>query len=302
MLRTNAMKRWKHGWIAAGLLVAATAVSAEPAGTYWAVHGPDGQVGHLLGTIHSEDPRVLDFGPALLEPLTASTTFAMELVPNVPTLLALTEVMHYQDGTQLSDVIGDARFEQLQTLLAPYRMPPSQLQSMKPWAAMMTLSVPPPKSGLFLDFALSLRAAGEGLEVVGLETLDEQIGFLRDMPMEEQLAMLDQAIADFDEAEAAFDELLEIYLHGDLDALMANAEEQLEALPDGARAHFWEGGIVDRNHRMADVLDGLYRDGTTFAAVGALHLPGDDGLLALLRQRGWRLEALPNPFAFERAD
>ena len=155
---------------------------------YWTVLRDGEPAGYLLGTIHSEDPRVLDFSESLIEQLGSVDLFAMEMVPDLPTLNRLTEYMHYQDGSTLEDRIGPERFERVRAALSGYRMPPDWIAGMKVWAAMMTLSVPPPQTGLFMDFSLSLRAAGSGLKVIGLETLEEQLSFLESMPMEQQLA------------------------------------------------------------------------------------------------------------------
>lgn len=289
----------------AALLVAAAALCASPApwaadrALFWSVEGPEGRAGYLLGTIHSEDPRVLDFPPALLDALAACEVFAMELKPDLPTLARLTEVMHYQDGTTLGEVIGQHRFRALAELLAPYHIREAQLSTMKPWAAMVTLSVPPPETGFFMDFSLSLRAAGDGKKVVGLETLDEQLAFLEDMPMPLQLAMLDQAMEEFDQAMTIYQEMLEIYLAGDLQRLQEHAEGQMASLEPEALEYFMEHGIRRRNLRMAEGALPLLEAGPTFIAVGALHLPGEQGLVQLLRDAGYTLKPLPNLFAPE---
>ena len=68
---------------------------------------------------------------------------------------------------------------------------------MKPWAATMSLSLPPPETGLFLDFQLSLRAAGNGLAGYrAWRPWKKQLAFLDAMPAEQQLELLDQALAD----------------------------------------------------------------------------------------------------------
>jgi hypothetical protein len=264
---------------------------------YWAVSRDGEPAGYLLGTIHSEDPRVLDFSESLIEQLGSVDQFAMEMVPDLPTLNRLTEYMHYQDGSALEDRIGPERFERVRSALSGYRMPPDWIAGMKVWAAMMTLSVPPPKTGLFMDFSLSLRAAGSGLKVIGLETLEEQLSFLESMPMEQQLALLDQALDEFDRIGEVHDEMVDHYLAGDLGGLEAKTDEQLGALSPEARQYFVEEGIVARNRRMVDALLPKLADGTVFIAVGALHLPGESGLIQSLRDRGYELRPLPLPLS-----
>ena len=114
---------------------------------FWALTRDGETVGYLLGTIHSEDPRVLDFTEPFIEQLSANQTFAMEMVPDLPTLTRLTEYMQYQDGTLLESRIGAERVARLQKALSDYRVPAEWIARMKVWAAMMTLSVPPPQTG-----------------------------------------------------------------------------------------------------------------------------------------------------------
>ena len=184
-------------------LAAGAGVSSDAGATslYWSIARDGEPVGYLLGTVHSEDPRVLDFPDAFIEQITSNRFFAMEMVPDLPTLARLTEYMQYQDGTRLAEVAGEERYERLQEALAAYSMPPEWISRMKVWAAMMTLSVPPSSTGLFMDLSLSLRAAGARMKVVGLETLEQQLAFLEDMPMEQQLELLDHALDEYRKVE-----------------------------------------------------------------------------------------------------
>lgn len=262
---------------------------------FWSIHKDAEPAGYLLGTIHSEDPRVLDFSEEFLGRLKENSVFAMELVPDLPTLARLTEYMHYPQGTTLESVIGDERFNALATALSAYKVPAEFISRMKPWAAMMTLSTPPPKTGFFMDLSLSLRAAGNGLKVVGLETLEQQLSFLEEMPMPMQLSLLDQAIAEYTQVDKAHDEMVGVYLKNNLVELEALSDEQLQAVDKTARDYFLESGIHARNLRMADSLLPLLEDNTVFIAVGALHLPGKEGLLNLLRLNGFELSPLDMP-------
>jgi uncharacterized protein YbaP (TraB family) len=88
----------------------ATEHADEDTALFWSLARDGKPAGYLLGTIHSEDPRVLDFPETFIDQLTANDVFAMEMVPDLPTLTRLTEFMHYQDGTTLESRIGAGRF------------------------------------------------------------------------------------------------------------------------------------------------------------------------------------------------
>ena len=308
MLKT--VKRMRHsGWTVNRVFIIAmlfqacagmgALAAAEDTALYWSVNKEGRHMGYLLGTIHSEDPRVLDFPVGFVSELTSSQLFAMEMVPDLPTLKRLTEYMHYQDGKTLEGQVGPDRFALLQPVLSLYGVPDDWVSRMKVWAAMMTLSVPPPETGFFMDFSLSLRAAGAGLKVVGLETLEQQLSFLEDMPMAQQLALLDQALEDYDKVEEIHRQMVENYLNGNLQKLTLEAEAQLGQLAPDVRQYFMEQGINTRKLRMLESLLPHFESGRVFIAVGALHLPGEKGLINLLRQRGFDLQPRELPFSGE---
>jgi len=263
---------------------------------FWLIQKNDQVAGYLLGTIHSEDPRVLDFSEQFLSKLTSNDVFAMELVPDLSTLSRLTEYMHYPPGQTLESVIGEDRFVRLVSALSGFSIAPELINRMKPWAAMMTLSTPPPETGFFMDLSLSLRASGSGLKVVGLETLEQQLSFLQNMSLPMQLSLLDQAIAEYHQVSEVHARMVDAYLENDLVDLQVLSNEQLQAVGEKARDYFIKSGIHARNHRMANSLLPHLETNTVFVAVGALHLPGEEGLLNILRQQGFKLSPLDIPF------
>ena len=262
---------------------------------FWEIQKDSQPSGYLLGTIHSEDPRVLDFSEMFLDRLGSNQVFAMELVPDMSMLERMTGYMYYPEGRSLESVIGIERYQALEAALSSYQVPAGLIGRMKPWAALMTLSTPPPKTGFFMDLSLSLRASGSGLEVVGLETLEQQLSFLEDMPFPMQLSLLDQAIAESGKVIEVHEEMVNAYLENDLVSLQALSDEQLKVVGESASNYFIESGIHARNHRMAETLLHQLENKTVFVAVGALHLPGEQGLLNILRQHGYILSPLPLP-------
>ncbi len=276
-------------------------VTSEDRALFWSLHKEGKSAGYLLGTIHSEDPRVLDFSLDFLEKLRENSVFAMELVPDMATLARLTEYMHYPTGTTLESVIGQTRYAALVSAMSVYKVPADFINRMKPWAAMMTLSTPPPETGFFMDLSISLRASGSGLKTIGLETLEQQLSFLQEMPLEMQLELLDQAIAEFAQVKQAHDEMVDAYLKNNLQELWALSDEQLATVSGDAGEYFMEFGIRARNLRMAESLWPYLESNRVFIAVGALHLPSDDGLINLLRLKGYKLKPLAMPFTVDSA-
>ncbi len=274
------------------LLAVALAATPRPAASqvFWTVETPDGKLGWLLGTIHTEDARVLDFPPALQQALDDADRVALELVPDAAMLAALSEAMLLPRGERLSDVLSPGLYADVLDVLDEYGLDAPAVQRMRPWAVAMTLALPPPETGLFMDMAVAFRAARHGAEVKALETLDEQLAFLTGLGRQAHIEMLELAVADSDGGRALFEALIEAYLERDSERLRALAEQELERMGPTIRERFEADGIVARNRRMAERAAPLIDQGGTLVAVGALHLPGELGLVELLRGRGYVVE------------
>jgi uncharacterized protein YbaP (TraB family) len=276
-----------------GLCLTVLVAAATPAQVLWSVQGPSGQQNWLVGTVHSEDPRLLEFPKVLLDSLAAADRLALELVPDATMLAVLNEAMRYPEP-QLDRVLSSNLYSDLVEILdSHYGMGEPAVNGLRPWAAAMMISVPPPQTGLFMDLALSIRAGGLGLDVVSLERVEEQLAFLAGMPEEMQISMLEQAIADFPRQDEMFEELISVYLSGDLEQLMRVAEAQMEGLEPALRDHFERVGMIERNHTMVERSLPWLEEGGLVIAVGALHLPGDEGLIELLRAEGMTVEPVP---------
>jgi uncharacterized protein len=258
----------------------------------WAVTDEDGGQNWLLGTMHSEDPRLLDFPPALMDALRESQRVALELVPDTNMLERLNQAMNYDTG-RLHEVLEPDLYARVVELLdQAYGMGEPAVRRMKPWAAAMTLSMPPPQTGLFMDLALSFRASGMGKDVVALETLDEQLAFLEGLSKPAQIELLRQAVADFESIEEVFDTMIGLYLSSDLAGLEEYSRGQLEELDDEIASHFNQVGLIDRNKVMVERAAPYLAEGGLLIAVGALHLPGEHGLIELLRQQGYEVKSI----------
>lgn len=293
---------WLRLVLATVLLLVTGLAAAEQSSVFWSVQ-KDGQVrGYLLGTVHSEDPRVAEPPAAIESALQESEVFAMEIVPGMDSLSRLNQAMYFgPDAGNLEDVIGDELFSQLVEHLENYGLPRDQALSLKPWAAAVMISVPPPDTGLFMDFAYAMRATAKGLEVVSLETVGQQLAFLQGLEPEQELEMLRQAIADYDQMDSIHEQLMQHYLSGDLAALQAFTETQMEGSSAELRDWFQVQGLDHRNRGMlkqmlAHLAPQESEPVVLFTAVGALHLPGEQGLVQLLRDQGFTLTPIPVEF------
>jgi uncharacterized protein len=259
---------------------------------FYSVVSPDGRQSWLLGTLHSEDARLLNFPPVLEQALRQADTVALELVPGHEAMDRLASAMQLPEGHELADYLDDDLYERVIAALRDHGMQPEAIARLRPWAAALTLAQPPVTTGRFMDLVLAQRATAHGAVALGLETMAEQLAFFSGMEKNAHIALLESAVDDHEQDGEAFEALVQAWLAADLDKLVELAEAQLSDLPARVRHHFRHAGIVERNRNMAQRAQPLIERGGAMIAVGALHLPGPEGMVALLREQGNRVEAI----------
>lgn len=142
-----------------------------------------------------------------------------------------------------------------------------------------------------LDMRLEKLGKANDKVVIGIETAEEQLGAIDEIPLSEQAKMLLAMTEDKDKKKNTMndlDEMVTVYTSQNLDSLLAFYENQKEDLP----GNFEEALLTKRNYTMAHRVDSLLHLRSTFVAVGAMHLPGEHGLIELLRERGYEVQAI----------
>ncbi len=265
--------------------------AATQKGLLWKLERAGKPASFLFGTIHVEDPRVTRLPRKVKQAFDASRSYTMEALLDQPEQAPLAMGMLFSDGRDLETVAGRELYAQTARLLADYGIPARAANAMKPWAAMLTLSYPKPKTGLFLDKSLYLAAKEKGKTVHGLETLAEQIAVFDELPMDDQVTLLRETVTNTKELPRMFEDMTKAYLARDLTRLSAIADEYR---PKDARLarEFMQRLLKDRNGHMLERMLPRLEEGHAFVAVGALHLAGPDGLLAQLKNRGYRVSPI----------
>jgi uncharacterized protein YbaP (TraB family) len=244
----------------------------------------------LFGTIHSEDARVLALPELVQQSLGRARAFAMEVVPDADAMAQSTAAMRYHDGQTLSDLLPAELYAESISALAERGLPEAVVRSFKPWAVMLLISMPEAKTGQFLDMKLYQQALSEGLPVVGLESMDEQLAVFERLSLADQVALLRETLAVRADLPDLFSALVDAYIARDLPALTALGNSYLHGADPAVAARFEQLLLHARNERMAERVLPLIERGGYFVAVGALHLPGPGGLLERLRAAGFDVE------------
>jgi uncharacterized protein len=162
------------------------------------------------------------------------------------------------------------------------------LQPMRPWLASLMLAVHTlhalgfdPSAGA--DAVLDAEARAAGMRIRYFETAAEQLGFFANVPLRTQIEWLAQTLREMDELPEQVDEMTHAWVTGDVDTLDTLFND---AMRDD-NPELYEILMVNRNRAwVPTIVDMLQEGGRHFVAVGAAHLPGDDGLVALLQEAG----------------
>ena len=268
----------------------------------WRVEGKGQAPSYLFGTMHLSDARITKLSPAASKALTGAKIVVLEVGDLSPSALAGALAtsgadLVYADGRSLADNLTQEEFDKVKTVVASSGLPGDAARMLKPWLVSTLLSISEcerrkaASGAKVLDMQLADTAKASGIPVVGLETINEQLAALSGIPEEQQLQMLRVGLKYFDRTNDMMETMVQFYLRRDMGAAMpfqsALAGEM--GIPDTAFDGFRKSLLVDRNARMSAAASPYLEAGNAFIGVGALHLPGETGLVALLRKAGFKV-------------
>jgi len=245
----------------------------------------------IYGTVHSKDDRAFTYVDAVESHMRSVSTVAGELDLANATVnsMAVMSMMMMPDGKTLEDLYSKKEWKEVEARLkADLGIMAGMVMRMKPFFAMATMSenaMREDRAKMLDDHFLS-HAKANGHRTFGLETVAEQMRAMDVLPLKEQAAMLLDHVRN-----KGYDELLEglmdAYARQDLNALVAITEKGAGGIPKKMEKAL----LIDRNNTMAHRMDSVMRaDNGALFLVGAAHLPGEKGVLQLLRGRGFVVE------------
>jgi uncharacterized protein YbaP (TraB family) len=256
-------------------------------GLLFEVRSQAGQSGYLFGTIHSEDERVMDLPDPVRSAFSDSRAFVTEVIPDANAIQRSRRTMTYSDGRSLAGVVGQEQFREVVAAMKRRGMTEEAIKNFKPWAIVTILSVPPPRTGEFLDIRLYKRALAARKTVHGIESIDEQLAVFDDLSESDQVALLKETLAVLDQLPEMHERLLQAYLARDLAELSRLVKKYLRVADSEVEKRFKAAVLDARHERMMQRMRPFLEKGGHFVAIGALHLTGEDGMLARLQAAGF---------------
>lgn len=261
---------------------------------------------HIVGTMHFNDPRMAPVQERLAPILEASDTLLLEVSPEEKAdfqaeLAGRTDLTLITEGPSLIDRLSEKDWQELAQIANSRGIPSWMASKMRPWFLAVSLAVPPclkqdPKRAEGLDMRLGTLATAAGVPIRSLEDPMSVIALMNADPLEEQIRQLTTGLAflggDADNfytlAESYFDEKTAWFL-----TMNERMYRSSRTLPEHELEELWEAAIVSlldqRNLAWIPVIEATTADHLVIA-VGAAHLPGENGVLNLLQQQGYQLQ------------
>lgn len=274
----------------------------------WKVEKAGLKPSYLFGTMHMTDPRVIDLTPEAKAAYEGVDTVVIESIDILDeqkaaiSMLANPGLIMFADQTTLTSLLSKEEAEKLDQGLKARGIPLATVNKMRPWMLSAMIVLPAceqqrKKAGApFLDLKLARDAETAGKKVDGLETIAEQLNAMNSVPMDLQMKSLIETVAIGDKMDDIMETMIALYAEGQSGLIMpflkSLAAQGMSSLDDKSYGEFEEIVVTARNKVMSERGAKFLAEGNAFIAVGALHLPGEQGLVELFRKDGYTVTEL----------
>ena len=264
----------------------------------WKVMGNDlKETSYVFGTIHMIEKEDFFLTESMKKAFAASDRVVFEInmedMNDVSVLFKLMGKITMEGGKILKDLISEADYKLVKTHFNGLGLPLMFLEKMKPLflSTFASGDVAPGdlQSGELKSYEMEFMEMAQKTkkEMAGLETIEFQLSMFDSIPYEAQAKMLVDAIKGADEGGDQFKQMVDLYKQQALPALYKMIEGDTEGVGE-----FEDLLLVGRNKNWIPLMEGMMKVKSTFFAVGAGHLGGENGVVALLRKQGYTVTAV----------
>ena len=198
------------------------------------------------------------------------------------------------EGKTLSDVVAPPLYARTDREARSLGIDIATLERFEPWmVAVSLLELGTRRAGFEAERGIEQYLVGKARrdhkKVIGLETVEFQVGLFDGLSSRDQQALLEQTVEELGSAGTTLDMLARAWRDGALETATKELLGEFDGFPE-----LYDKLVKDRNARWVPILERLLEDGRRYlVVVGALHLVGDDSVVALLRKRGYEVTRLP---------
>jgi uncharacterized protein YbaP (TraB family) len=253
---------------------------------FWEISNKDNKnVSYLFGTIHLIDKDKYVLPKTVTKRLEKSDLVIMEIA-NLDDQSGMMEMITLKKG-RMTDVLSKIQRDSLYDFTErKFGMDSSMFESsMGKFKPVFFMQLP--YASLLMrcesyDKNLNALAQMKDIPIEGLETAEEQLGYFDNLSSEMQAKMIMQVIHDTSDLKKTWNDMQELYLNQQVSDMLTFNSGGADVM------QFYEKTLSsDRNLRWIKTLSTRLNEKSTFIAVGAGHLPGDEGLINLLRKEGF---------------
>lgn len=271
-------------------------------GVLWKIEKEKEFIGYIFGTIHMNDKRVNKVRKNIMGIFDEMNSFAMESFPSDHYWnpyhggQMIKSDMTLPKGQTLEELIGKELYIRVEDVLLNLGLDRKTIKHLKPWAAMRSFAVKAENTeDMILDYELLDRAASQNKELYQVESIEEFLVTFYAMPEDVQIKLLEFTVNSYSEMKSTINKMLEAYLEEDLEKMYEISTNFIPNKPENKhyRDTYLKHVVLDRNIVMEHYMRKPMREKKTFIAVGALHLYGDRGILALMEKDGYQVTRIP---------
>ena len=297
--RLKGLQRLRHTILAVPVLIIAfaclAALDGAPARSFiWRVSSRQTAI-YVVGSVHLLTDDVYPLSPAFENAYKDSDLLVEEVdlddFTGTGSQFMLVQRGIMPSSQPLDRALSPSTMALLTAKAGDLGLPLEALKRFKPWMIALTIEAMQwQKAGFNADLGLDKHfydlAKKDGKAVQGLETVEYQISRFDEMSMDLQDHLLAETLKDLETEQTNMSKLVDSWRNGDAAAIERIVLKDLKQEPV-----LYQRLLVERNKNWLPKLDALMaRSGHTMVVVGAAHLVGPDGLLAMLKSKGYKVE------------
>jgi len=267
------------------------ALNDAGAASVWKVTDASGAVIYLGGSMHALRPIDYPLPPAFTRAFDASSRLVFEVDPknSAADMKDLLKAGQYPKGDNLKNHVDPRTYDYLRRFFAARNVPEAKFVNFRPWLIDILLSAPPAEYfNLGVERFLAQRARSSSKPMAGLESVREHNQVFAGLTDRESEIVLLIFFINAGQHDRDGESMIASWRRGDVDPIATHMRKSYRDFPA-----FYQRLITARNQKWVPKIEQYLRSGQTyFVVAGAGHMGGSDGLLALLRQRGCRIEQL----------
>jgi uncharacterized protein len=277
------------------LLVSATSLAQSSGTSLWVVSSDDSKV-YLGGTVHllraSDYPLPAQYDRAYADADRLYFETDIGEMSALSTQARMMQQLMYQDQRTLQSVLNAEAYQALADYMQTSGLPLAMVQKFKPGLLISTLTVLEMQKMGFtpigVDSHFHSRAVTDGKPVGQLESVDDQIGFLAAMGEGKESEFIMVSLQDLAKVDL-LEQMIAAWRQGDEETLETMFVTDMKTLSP----ELYQQLLVQRNRNWLPLIEEMFTSGETeLVLVGAAHLVGDEGLIALLAERGYTVSRL----------